>query len=53
MKKFIIKREMPGISGAPKSDLNKAGKGSEAVLEEMRDEGKDMARAKKRYFEGF
>ena len=40
MKKFIIKREMPGISGAPKSDLNKAGKGSEAVLEEMRDEGK-------------
>ena len=40
MKKFLIRREMPGISGAPKTDLNKAGKGSEAILEEMRDEGK-------------
>ena len=49
MKKFIIKREMPGISGASKSDLNKAGKGSEAVLEEMRDEGK-MIQQEQSYF---
>jgi hypothetical protein len=32
MKKFIIKRAMTGVSGAPKHELDKAGKAFEAVL---------------------
>jgi len=32
MNKFIIKRAMTGVSGAPKHELDKAGKASEAVL---------------------
>ena len=42
MKKFIIKRAMTGVSGAPKHELDKAGKASEAVLIEMRAEGKEI-----------
>ena len=42
MKRFLIKREMPGIGDAPKNDLNNAGKGSEEVLEALRAEGKNV-----------
>ena len=42
MKKFIIKRVMTGVSGTPKYELDKAGKASEAVLIEMRAEGKEI-----------
>tara|TARA_E500000331_G_C17261339_1_gene715402 strand:- start:3563 stop:3670 length:108 start_codon:yes stop_codon:yes gene_type:complete len=35
MKKFIIKRAMTGVLGAPKHDLDKAGNPSEAVFIEM------------------
>lgn len=35
MKKFIIKRAMTRVLGAPKHDLDKVGKASEAVLIEM------------------
>ena len=42
MKRFLIKREMPGIGDAPKNDLNNAGKGSEEVLEALRAEGKNI-----------
>jgi hypothetical protein len=42
MKKLIIKRAMTGVSGAPKHELDKAGKASEAVLIEMRVEGKEI-----------
>ena len=43
MKKFLIKREMPGAGSLPKNDLHNAGKGSEGVLEAMRSEGKNIA----------
>ena len=33
---------MPGASDIPKNKLNEIGKGSESVLEEMRNEGKDI-----------
>ena len=33
---------MTGVSGAPKHELDKAGKASEAVLIEMRAEGKEI-----------
>lgn len=39
MKRFSIKWEMPGIGGAPKNDLNNAGKDSEGVLESLRADG--------------
>lgn len=42
MKRFLIQREMDGIGGAPRNDLNNAGKGSEEVLETMRSEGKNI-----------
>jgi len=42
MKRFLIQREMDGIGGAPRNDLNNAGKGSEEVLEAMRSEGKNI-----------
>jgi len=42
MKKFIIKRAMTGVWGAPKHELDKAGEASEAVLIEMRAEGKEI-----------
>ena len=42
MKRFLIKREMPGIGDAPKNYLNNAGKGSEEVLEALRAEGKNI-----------
>ena len=40
MKKFLIRREMEGASNVPKAEFNKGGKASEAILEEMRNEGK-------------
>ena len=40
MKKFLIRREMEGASNVPKAEFNKGGKSSEAILEEMRNEGK-------------
>ena len=40
MKKFLIRREMKGTSSVPKHEMNKGGKVSEVVLEEMRNEGK-------------
>ena len=40
MKKFLIRREMEGASNFPKAEFNKGGKASEAILEEMRNEGK-------------
>ena len=40
MKKFLIRREMKGASSIPKHEMNKGGKASEDVLEEMRNEGK-------------
>ena len=42
IKRFLIKREMPGIGAAPKNDLNNAAKGSEEVLEALRAEGKSI-----------
>lgn len=42
MKRFLIQREIDGIGGAPRNDLNNAGKGSEEVLEAMRSEGKNI-----------
>ena len=42
MNKYLIKREMPGISGAPANDLDAAGKNSESVLTAMRSEGKNI-----------
>ena len=35
MKRFLIQRDMDGIGGATRNDLNNAGKGSEEVLEAM------------------
>ena len=40
MKKFLIRREMEGASNVTKAEFNKGGKASEAILEEMRNEGK-------------
>ena len=40
MKKFLIRREMEGASNVPKAEFNKGGKAAEAILEEMRNEGK-------------
>ena len=40
MKKFLIRREMKGASSVPKHEMNKGGKASEVILEEMRNEGK-------------
>ena len=40
MKKFLIRRAMEGASSIPKHEMNKGGKASEQVLEEMRNEGK-------------
>tara|TARA_Y200000002_G_C22650463_1_gene651131 strand:- start:1407 stop:1694 length:288 start_codon:yes stop_codon:yes gene_type:complete len=40
MKKFLIRREMKGASSIPKHEMNKGGKASENILEEMRNEGK-------------
>ena len=42
LKRFLIKREMPGIGDAQKNDLNNAGKGSEGVLESLRAKGKNI-----------
>ena len=42
MKKFIIKRQMDGAGSIPKNDLNSDGKDSEAILEAMRSEGKNI-----------
>ena len=42
MKRFFIQRDMDGIGGTPRNDLNNAGKGSEEVLEAMRSEGKNI-----------
>jgi hypothetical protein len=46
MKRFLIQREMDGIGGAPRNDLNNAGKGSEEVLEAMRSEGKNINKSR-------
>ena len=40
MKNFLIRRAMEGAASIPKHEMNKGGKASEAVLEEMRNEGK-------------
>ena len=40
MKKYLIRRAMQGASSIPKHEMNKGGKASEDVLEEMRNEGK-------------
>ena len=40
MKKYLIRRAMQGASSVPKHEMNKGGKASEDVLEEMRNEGK-------------
>ncbi len=40
MKKFLIRRQIKGVSSIPKHEINKVGKASEEVLEEMRNEGK-------------
>jgi hypothetical protein len=40
MKKFLIRREMEGASSVPKHEMNKGGKASEKILDEMRNEGK-------------
>ena len=37
MKKFLIRREMEGASSVPKHEMNKGGKASEKILEEMKD----------------
>ena len=42
MKKFLIKREMSGVAGTPKNDLDKGARESENVLIQMRDEGKEI-----------
>lgn len=42
MSQFLIKREIPGASDIPKNKLNEIGRGSESVLEEMRNECKDI-----------
>ena len=42
MKKFLIKREIPGVSKTPSNDLDKGAKESEKVLIEMREEGKEI-----------
>ena len=42
MKKFLIKREIPGISKTPFNELDKGAKESEKALIEMRDEGKEI-----------
>ena len=51
MKKFLIRREMEGASNVPKAEFNKGGKASEAILEEMRNEGK-MIQQKQSYVAG-
>ena len=40
MKTYLIRRAMQGASSIPKHEMNKGGKASEDVLEEMRQEGK-------------
>ena len=40
MKKYLIRRAMEGAYSIPKHEMNKGGKASEDVLEEMRNEGK-------------
>ena len=40
MKKFLIRRAMEGASSVPKHEMNKGGKASEKILDEMRNEGK-------------
>ena len=40
MKKYLIRRAMKGAYSVPKYEMNKGGKASEDVLEEMRNEGK-------------
>ena len=40
MQKYLIRRAMQGASSIPKHEMNKGGKASEDVLEEMRNEGK-------------
>ena len=47
MKKFLIRREMEGASNVPKAEFNKGGKASEAILEEMRNEGKMIQQEQK------
>ena len=42
MKKFLIKREIPGVSNTPSNDLDKGAKESEKALIEMREEGKEI-----------
>ena len=42
MKKFLIKREIPGVSKTPSNDLDKGAKESEKALIEMREEGKEI-----------
>lgn len=42
MKKYLIKREMPGISLESQEKLQEAGKNSESVLVKMRSEGKNI-----------
>ena len=42
MKKFLIKREIEGASQIPSDKLEEIGQGSESVLIEMRNEGKNI-----------
>ena len=42
MKKFLIKREIEGASQIPSDKLEEIGQGSELVLVEMRNEGKNI-----------
>ena len=42
MKKFLIKREIEGASQIPSDKLEEIGQGSESVLVEMRNEGKNI-----------
>ena len=42
MKKFLIKREIDGASQIPSDKLEEIGQGSESVLVEMRNEGKNI-----------
>ena len=43
MNKYLIKREIEGASQIPSEKLDEIGQGSEAVLVEMRNEGKKIA----------
>ena len=42
MKKYLIRREIEGASQIPSDKLEEIGQGSESVLVEMRNEGKNI-----------